>query len=472
MKKTILQFGQYAFGSMGSAIISFITMPIITYFISPSEYGKTSMFMLMQTLLISFIYLGFDQAFGREFYEYSDKKRLFISAIFFPIIFAVVLILCMILFAGQLSELLFHSDTYKGAIYFLAISIPFLIFERFIFMYIRMEKKALEFSLFNILIKLFILIYTFTFLILFAHSFITVVYAAIFGQLLGDILMIVKNHKLLSFRNFKLDFIVLKRLTQFAIPVVFATLLYCLFVIMDKLFLRQFSTFEQLGLYTSAFKIASALLIIQNVFANLWVPTATKWYIDKRPLADFQRVSEIILFLLAILFILLLFSKHLLIGFLSADYAQAAYIFPFLCFYPIMMTVSETTNVGIGFSRKSHLNIYVSLITLVVSLLLNFLLVPNLGAIGAAIAMGTSYVVFFLVRSIFSRLVWETFSLKKHFICIPILYLAALVNTFIHQIKLVNEMNLIILLFLVILNRKWLGRLFQICRQFLKKPIE
>lgn len=40
------------------ALIGFITVPIITYFISPEEYGKSSMFTLAISILQLFVFLG------------------------------------------------------------------------------------------------------------------------------------------------------------------------------------------------------------------------------------------------------------------------------------------------------------------------------------------------------------------------------------------------------------------------------
>ena len=95
-----------------------------------------------------------------------------------------------------------------------------------------------------------------------------------------------------------------------------------------------------------------------------------------------------------------------------------------------MVTVSETTNLGIVFSKKSYLNIVVSLLALVVSIGLNLWLTPLLGAIGTAIATGTAYIAYFGARTYFSMRIWEGFSVKKHFIVTGLLYSASLYSIF------------------------------------------
>ncbi|KMT59157.1 polysaccharide biosynthesis protein [Listeria fleischmannii 1991] len=436
---------QFAIGSLGSAVLNLLTIPVVTYFISPTEYGKTSMFMLAQTLIICVIYLGFDQAFAREFYDYTDKNKLFQTAIFVPLVFSVFVITCMCLFAKPLSLFLFDSEVYYQAVYLIAFSTLFLIFERFIFLHIRMQNKALEFSIFNILIKFMILLCTVVFLLAFSDTFITVVYATIIGQIIGDSILILKNYRLLRFNLFHIDRTLLPKLASFGLPVVVATVIYSLFVIIDKLFIRYFCDFEQLGLYTAAFKIASALLILQITFSNFWVPTAYEWYKKQKPMRYFKIVSDSIMFLIALLFTGLLLFKGVIIMILSPEYREAQYIFPFLCFYPLMMTVSETTNLGIVFLKKSWLNILVSIIALAVSVGLNLLLVPIYGAIGASIATGCAYIAFFLARTYFSMKIWKGFSVKRHLITTSFLFVGATLNILIHSVWLITLINLVLM---------------------------
>ncbi|EUJ18719.1 oligosaccharide flippase family protein [Listeria grandensis] len=461
MKALVKRLMQFAVGSLGSAVLNLMTIPVITFFITPAEYGKTSMFMLAQTLLICFIYLGYDQAFAREFYEYPNKKKLFSTAIIIPMLFSGVVIACMCWFAEPISTFLFGSGVYRHAVYLIAASIPFLIFERFLFLYIRMQNKALEFSLFNILVKLSILLCTVLFLLFFSHTFITVIYATIIGQIIGDTILMLRNVRILYMNPVKTDPDLYPRLAKFGLPIAVATIIYSLFVIIDKLFIRYFCDFEQLGLYTAAFKIASALLILQTTFSNFWVPTAYEWYKKHKPMRYFKLVSDSIMFLIAILFMGLLLFKGAIMMVLSPDYSQAQYIFPFLCFYPLMMTVSDTTNLGIVFLKRSSLNILVSIIALIVSIGLNFLLVPKYGAIGASVATGSAYIAFFLARTYFSMRIWKGFSVKSHLMTTLLLVVAASLNIMIHTVWLISIINVAVLLCIIVIYIPLLRTLYR-----------
>lgn len=66
---------------------------------------------------------------------------------------------------------------------------------------------------------------------------------------------------------------------------------------------------------------------------------------------------------------------------------------------PLMLTISETTVIGINFHKQTKKHIKISLIAAIVNIIGNLILVPLLGARGAAISTGFSYVVLYIFRT-------------------------------------------------------------------------
>ena len=109
-----------------------------------------------------------------------------------------------------------------------------------------------------------------------------------------------------------------------------------------------------------------------------------------------------------------LLCKDLVALILGANFARAVYIFPFIMLYPIMYTMSETTAVGISFARKTGYNILISALSGGANIILNYLLIPVWGGVGAAVATGISYLVFFWGRTLISRKIWYRFHIQKY----------------------------------------------------------
>ncbi|HFD1616019.1 TPA: polysaccharide biosynthesis protein, partial [Enterococcus faecium] len=166
-------------GPIIGSFIALVTVPVTTFFISPGEFGKASMFTLVQTLMVSIIYLGIDQAYTKEFHYVKDKRLLFQNALITPLVFASSIAVLLIIMRKNFSQLLFEDTSYTNVSLFFGLMLIFSVIERFILLHIRMQEKALEYSLFTILLKSFILIFTIFIIGMGNRTFITVVYATI-----------------------------------------------------------------------------------------------------------------------------------------------------------------------------------------------------------------------------------------------------------------------------------------------------
>ena len=429
MKELLKKFGAFSVGPLVGAALGFITVPLITYFISPDEYGRTSMFTLAQGILSMFMYLGLDQAFVREFNESKNQiNKLMVNAITIPMICVIILDILVIVNAELVSFLMFDTETELFAVYCLALMLPFMIVENFSLLKIRMEEKGLQYSAFTILLKVFVLALTVILFLTYEKSFRSVVYAMAFAEIInGSILYFIAIFPL-KLRLKDLDKVLMKRMLAFGLPLIPASLLSWILTSMDKIMLRTLCDYTELGLYTAAFKIVSILGIVQTCFTLFWTPVAYKWYEAKVENKQFELVNKLVAVIMTVMCMGLLLFKDVVALVLGVDFRTAIYIFPFILLYPIMYTMSEATAVGIGFSRKTQYTIIVSTSSGVLNIILNYLLIPYFGGVGAAIATGVSYMIFFWVRTLISRKLWYKFPLGDY-----VLYtLLIIINCFAH----------------------------------------
>ena len=125
---------------------------------------------------------------------------------------------------------------------------------------------------------------------------------------------------------------------------------------------------------------------------------------------------------------------------------------PTLVFIPIMYLISETTMLGIGFKKKSQYFLYVSVIASLSNLIGNLLLVPYLGARGAAISTGISYIIFFSSRTYFSnKLINFGFNLKRIYVVTFLILFYAIYLTFYDTLIFTIILGLILEVIVIIL---------------------
>ncbi|MGH0677371.1 oligosaccharide flippase family protein [Bacillus luti] len=448
----------FAVGPLGAAVINFLTLPIITWLINPEEFGKTSLFLLMQTLAIAVVFLGMDHAYVREYNDIKNKKELLLNSIIFPLSASIVIGIMLLLFSGQITSIFLKGQS-QVVIMLFAIWLPFITLERFLLLSIRMEEKGLLYSIFSILVKIMIMIFTLIFLLFWSRSYIAVIFANVVGQVISNVVLIIYCKNRLEFNLHYLNKDLLRQMFKFGIPFIVTALLMWMLNSTDRIVLEKVSSYDELGVYFAALKVIGVLAIFQNIFSTFWLPVAYKWKKEKVDNKEFDKISRYIAFIMSFVFISILLFKEIFIYILSAEYSKVVDIIPFLLFYPIMYTLGETTGLGISFSRKTHHNIWISLVLAAINLVLNIILVPEYGALGAAIALGITYILYFWIRTLVSRILWYKFDLTYYFILTIILIVVATGNIMLDDNNII--FNIISMVILLIFNYNTLKIFYQ-----------
>ena len=448
MKALLKKLSAFSLGPLFAALVGFITVPVVTYIITPDEYARAGMFTLAQNTIALFLCLGLDQAFIREFHENKDTGKLLSNAMLLPTVFTVLLDALLLLFRHPISQWLFYSPDEMLAVFALAALFPAMLVERFALMKLRMEEKGLFYSLFTILLKFLTLVFTIVLLVGYQKSFRSVVYALSLAEIICGLILffVLIAGTRLSFAS--LDRALMKKMLRFGLPLLPASALMWVLTSMDKAMLRIMSTNTELGLYTAAFKIVAILSIIQNCFTLFWTPLSYRWYETNADKRNFSVVMRLVAIGMTLLSIGLLLAKDLVALVLGSNFTAAIYIFPFLTLHPIMYTMSETTVMGISFKRKSGYNVIVTALSAAANITLNLLLIPIWGAKGAAFATGMSYMVFFWVRTLISRRIWWNFPIVQYVLYSVLILINCAMHTFITGWTpyLVSAVSLIIVL--------------------------
>ena len=431
MKILLKKFGQFSIGPFVGALLGFITVPLITYFISTAEYGRSSMFTLAQSTMSMVLYLGMDQAFVREFNHEKDRvERLLANAMLLPMCMAFLFSVLLLCFTERVSLLLFDVPYEKLPVYALALMLPFMVLENFGLLKIRMEERGMQYSLYVILLKLLTLCFTVILFLSYEKSFHSVIFATAGAEIITGIVISLTSLRKIPFLRISPDKALLSRMLCFGLPLMPAAILGWALTSMDKLMLRGMCSFSELGLYSAAYKIVSVLGIVQACFTLFWTPVAYRWYEAEKGKECFSAVNRIVSIAMTCLCLIILLCKDIVAFILGKDFAQAIYIFPFIILYPIMYTMSEANAVGIGFARKTQYNILISALSGVINILLNSLLIPILAGKGAAMATGISYIVFFWARTLISRKFWYAFPLKRYIVYSAVILLNCFAHTF------------------------------------------
>lgn len=432
MKQFMKRLAGFSLGPILGAAISLILFPIFTNALPIEEYGRAGTFETLILQIPNFIYIGMDQAFTREYNHMDNKRNLMQQAMLLPLMLGVFLVAVSAIFSVPFSEWLFQSGDYYYIVWYAGVWVLATIVERFLLLSIRMQEKAVEFSSYSLLLKVGNFIVSMGMIFAGVRDFRAVVYGLIFGQILADLVLFFRYRELLDFRGFQIDSKLIKKMFLFGTPIMIASSLAAALNSIDIIVLTEFSSLTDIGIYKAGSKIGSIIGILKTAFASFWIPTAYRWYEENKSMKHYKFISDIVLFLLSGLFFVILVLRYPISLILSSDgeYLDVQYIMGLLAFPHIMYTLSETTTLGIVFSRKTHYNIFVSIMSLVVSVIINLSLTPFIGFRGAALASTAAYVVFYLARTYFSSRTGFYFGQKKQIITMLIMITAGLINLY------------------------------------------
>ena len=257
----IRQLRDFGIGPIIGMGISMLTVPVTTRMLSPDEYGKSSLFTLFQSLFLCIGILGLDQGYVRYYNTKEiDRNNLLQNALFYPLIICAVLISICLIFLKPISNFLFGSVE-TGLMIAFCFFIPALLLNRFLLLQIRMDIRGKVYSFLNIISQLITFSVLFGLLVLYQKTFRAIIYSTIIAYYINTFIIFLFCDKTFIKQRFVYSSKIQKNLLSFSLPLVPATLLGWVLNSFDKVGLRTWSDFSQLGLYSAAFKIVALLNI-------------------------------------------------------------------------------------------------------------------------------------------------------------------------------------------------------------------
>ena len=475
-KNVLSSFIEFFYGNFVVLLLGFISLPLMTRLLSTEEYGRSSLFLSAVSIIYIFAILGLDQSYIRYFYsEEVDTRKLFVQCLKPPLLLIVILTAVYFVFSGFFNMLLFGKDGTDVTVLVIAYTVTS-VFERFLFLNIRMEQKGKLYSNLNILTKVLNIAFIVLFAYLLGDDFRVGLYEMTLPLCIVTAFLLVrfairgkgcvrKEHTLSD-----------RELLRYGIPFVPMLLMEWLLSSMDKWSIRFLNDFSETGVYSSAMQIMTILLTLKITYVAFWSPIAMKKYeqedeeVVKPFFADmFQKVQ--FLCMLAAFGITAFRSVIVLI--LGEGYRASSRIIPFLALMPVLSILFEMTGQGIKFRKKPVYFNYASAAAIICNLAGNLLLVPRYKGIGAAAATALTYMVYFAIGTYFANRCYPVCYRYRNFL----IALAAYVLYAFYATVSDNELsNLVagvgLIIGLMILNRKVVSALWGYCIDMIKSCVK
>lgn len=442
-------------GTVINMLVGFLTTPILTRLVGTAEYGQYSIFTMYASIALMILCMGFDQALIRYFYRFdtADYQRTIVREC------CVLPFVCTLLAGIVVNALswlgLVPFEFEPGIMTMLTISVFFQVMNRIDLILLRVTYQTKLYSLLQVMTKLLFAGIAIAGCFLFQTQRLFVLTAASavsYGMV--TVVGIGSQKELWNFKKTRQRYpIDRKELYRYAFPFIVSMGITTIFQAIDKMSLKRYCSYEEVGIYSSTVTLVHVFAIVQTTFSAIWSPMVVEHY-EKEPKdrTFYQKGFRTMSFVMFFIGVSLILCKDLFVLLLCEDYRGSAAMIPFLCLSPIMLTISDTTVIGITFSKKSYLQIIVSAVACATNIVGNTLLVPIMGGVGAAISTGLSYIVFFAVRTILSNRYFPMKWGMGKFSLITLLFLAyAWYNTF-HSFGMITVLGYVVILVIMVCN--------------------
>lgn len=431
--RLVKSYFSFSIGVWINAVISFITVPISSWLIDPTEFGKATMFSTIYSMLSMIALLGIPSGLMRLYHQVEEREKLLWSSLIIPLNLSVVTAVFVLFFKGQVNQFLVGES--ESSAYIVLILMLFLgVIQAFNQTVIRMQGKGLIYSTLQVLSSISNVGFVIPYAIFVQRNFYALLYAQLFSTAVTLALGIYFQRE--HWFPVKIDKDLVKEIFLFSYPFLVIWILLWLLGWTDRVVLRMYSSFTEIGLYSAAFKLIAVMNLFASGFQTFWQPFAYEQH-EKNPDSKsvFRKVFDYITFVMFALALALLAAKNLVFLLFAKSYRDAAYIAPFLLLYPVATIMNSVAARGIDFAKKTYWFMVSRSIAVAFNFIGNILLVPILGAKGAALTTGLSYVIVFAIEgAIAERLYRVGYKFGRAYMMFVVYFITAATNTFVQSI--------------------------------------
>ena len=416
-------FFVYGFITVLNKVLSLFLLPVMTRLLpDTSAFGVSEMYNVIVGFATPLAILGIYDAMFREFFEKDDqqyKYNVTATAERIVLVSSIVISLTLLVFNSFFSRLFFNTNKYRDIVIYSSIS---LIFSANVIIIqaptrILNKRKVYVFSgLFQSILSYAISIP----LILLGFSYYGIIYSGLLTGAIMTIFFWFQNKKF--FLDGKFDKNIAKELFKIGLPLVPTFLIYWIYNSTDRIMITNMLGTAQLGIYSIGARVAQISQLIYAAFAGGWSYFVFSTMKDDDHTELVSRIFEYLGIVSFLSFLIITpFSKLIFSLLFKGDYIGGASVFPYLFFSPLLLMLFQTVAGGnFQIIKKTYLSTLCLALGAGTNVLLNYILIPRLGIIGASIATLIGYAISVVVAVIVTQKM-GLFRITKRFVVSSIL---------------------------------------------------
>jgi O-antigen/teichoic acid export membrane protein len=412
-------------------MLSFILVPLYTNpsVLSIEEYGRVSFIFAYFVLFNVVLAYGMETAFFRFFNTEDNKDKVISTSAISLIVSSLALLGIAFLLRNQISVLINIETKYLNLVFVILLLDALVIIP---FAWLRAAAKPMRYAIIkigNVAVNLGLNVFLLLYLKDLAEgdSLFNSIYIPDFeisyifiSNLVASCLTLLLLLPFYTKIKLVFDTVLWKKMTRYALPVLIAGIAYSVNETFDRILLEQLlpadTAEEQIGMYSACYKLALFMTLFATAFRLGIEPYFFSHSKAENPQKNYAKILEyFVAFGSVILLFVVVFAdvlKSYII--LSAAYYEAMWIVPFILLANFCLGIYHNLSVWYKITDRTKFGAYISIVGAIVTLVLNYVLIPVIGFKGSAIATLSAYAIMVLLSFYFGRKYYPIpYNLKK-----------------------------------------------------------
>lgn len=383
-------------GTFASKVLVFLLMPFYTSVLSTGEFGTADLIAQTANLLIPLAAVGICDGIFRFTLDTCEddasRKRVFSTGM------AILLAGSLLLLGGI--QVIRCFDTLSEYVLLIALYVIAANFHSAFANYLRAEGRTVLFAVQGILNTALTIALNVLFLVTFEMGAVGYVLSVVVADLTMALLLFFVARLWRDFSVRSISKTTAKELLKFSIPYIPTTMLWLITSVSDRYIVTYFCGESANGLYAAAYKLPTLLSLVSGVFVEAWHFSTVRDATDDEK-GDF--FGTVYFHFMSVMFMggaFLVAGAKIFTKILLADSYYSSWEFvPVLVMATVFSTLVSFLGSVYFLKKKSTSSMLTAMVGALVNIILNFVMIPTHGAMGAAVATVISYVAVFAVRS-------------------------------------------------------------------------
>lgn len=386
-----------AIGSFASKLLGFFLIPFYTAVLTTAEYGVSDLIVTTTSLIYPFASVAISESIMRfSLDKTNDKKSIFSIGIYTILVgFAVILLFSPIIKRSAIGEYY---------IFFLLYYITHAIYTISSY-FTKGLDRVKEYSISGLISTATIISCNLLFLLYLKIGITGYLFSTIIGHFVAITYLFIRLRLYKYFISpFHIDKQLFRGMLKFSIPIIPNSVSWWIANSSDKYMLNYYADISQVGIYSMSYKIPTLITTIFSFFISAWQISSVEEFGSEESKTFFSNVYNKYVSINVLLASALISVSKIMCGFLySKDFFTAWRYVPVLISANVFNSLGSFMGSVYTASKNTKMLSISTCIGAASNILMNFIMIPVIGAMGAAIATAASYIIIWLVRIVHSR---------------------------------------------------------------------